>query len=156
MKTKHQKVALITGGNRGLGLQTAKELVRQDIHVILGARDPIKGASVAEGLRAEGYSVDSVQLDVADLSTHDSALAFIESRYGKLDILVNNAGVWKEAPPRQGVASDPTSTLPMEVLRETFETNFFGTVSLTQRLLPLVRKSVSGRIVNVSSIQGSL
>jgi NAD(P)-dependent dehydrogenase (short-subunit alcohol dehydrogenase family) len=158
MKTTQQQVALITGGNRGLGLQSARELGPQNILIIVGARDGKKGAAAAETLRTEGYSVDSVPLNVTDPRTHTEAFDFIESHYGRLDILINNAGVWKESATSSSFVSgtNPTSSLPMEILRETFETNFFGTVALTQRLLPLIRKSAAGRIVNVSSVMGSL
>ena len=157
MKTT-QRIALITGGNRGLGYQTALELAPKNTLVIIGARDAEKGAVAAEDLRAKGYAADSVVVDVADPSTHEAAFDWIKSRYGRLDILINNAGVWKESATSSSFGSrDATpSTLSMEVLRETFETNFFGTVALTQRLLPLIRKSPAGRIVNVSSIMGSL
>ena len=148
------KIALITGGNRGLGLQTARELGRQEITVVLGVRDPSKAQPAVKALRDEGINPEIIRLDVADASTYREAFEFFENRYGRLDILVNNAGVWLEDPPRRG--GNRTSTLPDEILRKTFETNFFGTVALTQQLLPLLRKSVAGRIVNVSSIQGSL
>ena len=154
MKTTKSSVALITGGNRGLGLQTARELGRQEITVVLGVRDLSKAQPAVKALRDEGINPEIIRLDVADASTYREAFEFFESRYGRLDILVNNAGVWLEDPPRRG--GNRTSTLPDEILRKTFETNFFGTVALTQQLLPLLRKSVAGRIVNVSSIQGSL
>jgi len=156
-KTKSTPVALITGGNRGLGLQTARELVQQGIHVILGCRDIEKGNAVALALRKQGHLVDAMRIDVADFSTHREAYDEIKKRFGQLDILVNNAGVWKESPTSSSFnGQTQTSTLPMNLLRETFETNFFGTVALTQTLLPLIRQSSAGRIVNVSSIMGSL
>ena len=156
-KTKSTPVALITGGNRGLGLQTARELVQQGIHVILGCRDIEKGNAVALALRKQGHLVDAMRIDVADFSTHREAYDEIKKSFGRLDILVNNAGVWKESPTSSSFnGQTQTSTLPMELLRETFETNFFGTVALTQTLLPLIRQSSAGRIVNVSSIMGSL
>ena len=148
------KIAFITGANRGLGLETARELGKTGIRVVIGSRDPKKGEAAAAKLRDEGINPEIIRLDVADASTYREAFEFFEGRYGRLDILVNNAGVWLEDPPRRG--GNRTSTLPEEILRKTFETNFFGTVALTQQLLPLLRKSVAGRIVNVSSIQGSL
>lgn len=158
MKTNTYKVALITGGNRGLGLQTARELGQLGIITILGVRDPKKGQAAAAELKNEGFRAEVVRLDVADLSTHVEAFDYIEKQYGKLDILINNAGVWKESATASSQKPDghTTSTLPMEILRETFETNFFGTIALTQRLLPLIHKAPAGRIVNVSSILGSL
>ena len=158
MKTTKSSVALVTGGNRGLGLQTARELGRQEITVVLGVRDPSKAQSAVKALQDEGINPEIIRLDVAGASTYREAFEFFEDRYGRLDILVNNAGVWLEDPPPKVAqpGGNRTSTLPDEILRKTFETNFFGTVALTQQLLPLLRKSVAGRIVNVSSIQGSL
>jgi len=158
MKGTQQKIALITGGNRGLGLQTALELGRLGIDTVLGVRDPEKGASAVHQLASEGFHAEVIRLDVADPTTHAEAYRDLESRYGKLDILINNAGVWKESTTSSSYmpAENHTSSLAIEILRETFETNFFGTVQLTQRLLPLIRKAPAGRIVNVSSIMGSL
>jgi NAD(P)-dependent dehydrogenase (short-subunit alcohol dehydrogenase family) len=158
MKTTNSSVALVTGGNRGLGLQTARELGRQEVVVVLGVRDLWKAQHAVKALRDEGINPETIRLDVADASTYREAFEFLENGYGHLDILVNNAGVWLEEPPAKVAqpGGNRTSTLPEEILRKTFETNFFGTIALTQQLLPLLRKSVGGRIVNVSSIQGSL
>ena len=149
------KIAFITGANRGLGLETARELGKTGIRVVIGSRDPKKGEAAAAKLRDEGIAAESLGFDVTkSQGDPQKAYDYFEKEYGRLDILVNNAGVWLEDPPRRG--ENRTSTLPEEILRKTFETNFFGTVALTQRLLPLLRKSVAGRIVTVSSIQGSL
>jgi NAD(P)-dependent dehydrogenase (short-subunit alcohol dehydrogenase family) len=148
MNVNTNQVALITGGNRGLGLQTARELGRQGILTVLGVRDPEKGKAAIALLAGEGCRAEAIQLDVTDASAHASAYNYLSDRHGKLDILVNNAGIREEV--------GPGSDSAMEILRETFETNFFGTVALTRTLLPLIRKAPAGRIVNLSSILGSL
>ncbi|MBV8275362.1 MAG: SDR family oxidoreductase [Verrucomicrobia bacterium] len=153
MKTHtNRRVALITGANRGIGLQTAKDLGHDGDILLLGVRDLPKGKAAAERLRQEDFEAEAVHLDVTDPGTYREVYDFIDRVFGRLDILVNNAGVCLEsfASPVQ------PSTLSLETLRQTFETNFFGTVALTQKLLPLIRRSQAGRIVNVSSIMGSL
>src|SRR2546421_674724 len=113
------KVAFITGSNRGIGLQTARELGQLGIEVILGVRDP-EDTSAVRTLRAEGITVEAIHYDTAKPETDRAAFAYLERRFGKLDILVNNAGVLQE--PLMG---KDASTLPEGTLRDTFETNFF-------------------------------
>jgi NAD(P)-dependent dehydrogenase (short-subunit alcohol dehydrogenase family) len=149
----NQRVALITGANRGIGLQTAKDLGPDGVFLLLGVRNLAEGQAVAESIRNDGFQVEPVRLNVTDPSMYEEVYDFIDRVFGRLDILVNNAGICLENP--NGSGSDP-STLSSEILRETFETNFFGTVALTQKLLPLIRRAQAGRIVNVSSIMGSL
>ncbi len=152
------RVAFITGANKGLGLETARGLGGMGIAVVIGSRDEAKGRAAAEGLRQEGIrDVESVRFDVTHPEDHQAVARHLEDRYGKLDILVNNAGVSLDkadfgAP--GGV--NTTSTVTQEILHQTFETNFFAVIALTQALLPLIRRSPAGRIVNLSSILGSL
>lgn len=151
------KVAFVTGANRGLGLETARELGKQGVIVVLGSRDPKKGEAAAAKLRDEGIEAESIGFDVIASKDHRNAYDYFAKRYGHLDILVNNAGVWKESDTSSPTSMPkPASAVSPEILHETFETNFFATVALTQKLLPLIRKAPAGRIVNVSSILGSL
>ena len=144
------KVALITGANKGLGLETARQLGALGITVLLGARDLAKGEVAADELKQVGVDARPVKLDVDDPEDYEIVADQIETEFGRLDVLVNNAGIFLDS--RTG---NETSTLPMEDLRKTFETNVFAVVGLTQALLPLLRKSEAGRIVNLSSILGS-
>jgi NAD(P)-dependent dehydrogenase (short-subunit alcohol dehydrogenase family) len=151
------KIAFITGANRGLGFETARELGKQGITVVLGSRDSKKGEAASENLRHEGIAAESLGFDVTKPQDHQKAYDYFAKEYGRLDILVNNAGVLKEGQVSEtGSGPNPVTGVSSEVLRETFETNFFGPVGLTQKLLPLIRKSQAGRIVNVSSILSSL
>jgi NAD(P)-dependent dehydrogenase (short-subunit alcohol dehydrogenase family) len=152
------KVAFITGANKGIGLETARGLGQLGITVIIGSRDEAKGRAAADKLKAEGIKdVESIRFDVTDPEDHRAIARHLEERHGKLDILVNNAGVMLDDADMEGQGGfNTTSTVTPEALRKTFETNFFDVVALTQALLPLLRKSPAGRIVNLSSILGSL
>jgi len=144
------KVALITGANKGLGLEMARQLGKAGVTVAMGARDPQKGEAAAESLRAEGVDARFLLLDVTNRRHHAAAARFLEENFGRLDILINNAAISLDS-----LGAGPPSTTTDEVLRQTFETNFFAPVALTRVLLPLLKKSEAARIVNMSSILGS-
>lgn len=148
-----KKVALITGANKGLGLETSHRLAQQGIRVIIGARDEVKGKAAVQTLKDEGLDAEAIQLDVAKSDHIIKVRSYIEDTYGRLDILVNNAGIISKEEP---LFANSAETVSVKAFRETFDVNFFGLVELTQSLLPLIRKSDAGRIVNVSSILGSL
>ena len=143
-----KKIALITGANKGLGLEMGRQLGQAGVTVVLTARDPQKGEAAAGKLRGEGLDVRFLKLDVTRGEDRAAAASFLEAEFGRLDILINNAGISGDGP---GVVSATTAG----VIHQTFETNFFAPVALTQTLLPLIRKSAAGRIVNMSSILGS-
>jgi NAD(P)-dependent dehydrogenase (short-subunit alcohol dehydrogenase family) len=145
-----KKVALITGANRGLGLETARQLGKLGITVLVGARDLAKAEAAVKELKKDDVDARAVKLDVNNAADYDAVKKLIEKDYGRLDILVNNAGILLDS--RKG---NQTSALPAEKLKSTFATNFFAVVELTQALLPLMKKSLGGRIVNLSSILGS-
>ena len=148
-----KKVAFITGGNRGIGFETARQLAQTGVEVVIGARNPEQGKAAAEKLQAEGLNVEAIRFDITKSADYKEAYDYFHKKYGKLDILINNAGVWKEGAPG---SPNNASTVTQATLHETFDTNFFGTIELTQTLLPLIRKSPEGRIVNLSSILASL
>jgi NAD(P)-dependent dehydrogenase (short-subunit alcohol dehydrogenase family) len=145
-----KKVALITGANKGLGFEMARQLGNAGVKVLLAARDPQKGEAAAAKLRGEGLDVQFLKLDVTDKRDHAAAAAFLEENAGRLDILINNAGISAEA-----MGGGKVSTTTEDTIRRTFDTNFFAPVALTQALLPLLKKSDAARIVNMSSILGS-
>lgn len=145
-----KKIALITGANKGIGLETARQLGQQGITVLVGARDEAKGNRAAEELRKAGLDAHGIVIDVNSVDSIQKAAARIERDYGRLDILVNNAGVMIDDQTKK------PSEQSLDVWRKTFETNLFGLVATTQALLPLLRKSAGGRIVNLSSILGSI
>jgi NAD(P)-dependent dehydrogenase (short-subunit alcohol dehydrogenase family) len=147
----NEKVALITGGNRGVGLETAAELGALGYTVVLAVRDVTKGEAARAALTAKGYKAAVVAYDAARPETDATVREFLERTYGKLDALVNNAGLLRESIVGQSILKNPAGTL-----EETFAVNLFAVVRLTLALLPLLEKSEASRIVNVSSILGSL
>jgi NAD(P)-dependent dehydrogenase (short-subunit alcohol dehydrogenase family) len=151
MSDATKKIALITGANKGIGLETARQLGALGITVLVGARDLKKGEAAAAQLKREGIDARALKLDVVDDTDRKAAAKFIEKEFGRLDILVNNAGIASE-----DMSANSTLTTTEETLRTIFDTNFFAVVALTNALLPLLRKSAAGRVVNLSSILGSL
>ncbi|PQV65303.1 NAD(P)-dependent dehydrogenase, short-chain alcohol dehydrogenase family [Abditibacterium utsteinense] len=147
-----KKIALITGANRGLGLEAARQLAAQNFTVILGSRDLAKGEEAAARLRETGADAHAVQLEVTDEASVKAAARDIEAKFGHLDALINNAGVYSE----YANTHFSPSQLSSEELRQTYETNFFGALSVLQTFLPLLQKSEAPRVVNVSSSLGSL
>ncbi|MGV9953784.1 SDR family oxidoreductase [Streptomyces cellulosae] len=139
--------ALVTGANKGIGREVAAQLASLGANVLLASRDPDRGAAAAADL---GPRVHPVTLDVTDRASVLSAARWIDERFGRLDVLVNNAGI----------SGDPAAQSPgsaeLPLVREVFETNVFGVISVTTTMLPLLARSPAARIVNVSSGLGSL
>jgi NAD(P)-dependent dehydrogenase (short-subunit alcohol dehydrogenase family) len=144
-----EKIALITGANKGIGFEIARQLGEQGAVVLLGARDEVRGKQAAGSLTARGLSAAPLRIDVTDSASIASAAREIGQQYGRLDILVNNAGI---AGSFRGAPSEVTT----DQLREVYNTNVFGVVAVTNAMLPLLRRSAAGRIVNMSSDVGSL
>ena len=150
MSNDNNKIALVTGATRGIGLETVRQLASAGVHVLLAGRDANKAAAVAQQLSGQGLPVESIALDVTNATSIIAAAAEVAEKFGRLDILVNNAGVFID-----DFAKAP-SEQSLETWRSTFDTNLFGAVETTQAFLPLLRKSQAGRVVNVSSGLGSL
>jgi NAD(P)-dependent dehydrogenase (short-subunit alcohol dehydrogenase family) len=146
--TSSKKVALITGANRGLGLETARQLGQKGVTVVVGARSLKTSEETASKLKAEGIDAYPVQLDVTKAQDRTTAARFISDNFGKLDILINNAGIGSLVPKTIETTEDE--------LQSFFGTNLFSIVAITREMLPLLKKSEGGRIVNLSSILGSL
>jgi NAD(P)-dependent dehydrogenase (short-subunit alcohol dehydrogenase family) len=149
MQDSTKKIALVTGANKGIGLGIAREFGRAGMAVLLGARDARLGEEAAAKLRGENFDARFVQIDLVNPKTIEAAAASIESEFQKLDILVNNAAI-NEA------ADGPPSAADLGAVRRVMETNFLGTLAVTQAMLPLLRKAKAARIVNLSSGLGSL
>ncbi len=142
-------IALVTGANRGIGLEVTRRLAGKGFTAVLGSRDPAKGAAAADALAADGLEVHARALDVADPATVAALAGDLERDFGGLDVLVNNAAIhydtWQHA-----------ADADLALVTEALETNLLGAWRTAQACLPLLRRSAHGRIVNVSSESGSL
>ncbi|MET0389655.1 MAG: SDR family oxidoreductase [Polyangiales bacterium] len=143
-----KQVALVTGANKGIGFETARQLAQRGFIVWLGSRDETRGVAAVKALANDG-DVRFVRLDVTDLESVRAAADRIGKETGALDVLINNAGV---------LVDDDSlpSTVPLDALARTFDVNFYGLIRVTQAFLPLVQRAKAGRIVNVSSTMGSV
>jgi len=152
-----QKVALVTGANKGIGRGAAEQLAALGMTVLIGARDPQRGEEAAAALREAGGDVHAITLDVTDPATVHEAVRQIDERFGQLDVLINNAGITGsgQVSPQDAVDQVP-STVDVDMVRSVFETNVFGVITVTNAMLPLLRRSPAPRIVNVSSHAGSV
>ena len=144
-----KQTALVTGANKGIGLETARQLAQQGFTVWLGCRDEGRGEAAAKELATAG-DVRFVSLDVTDSDSVRTAAAHLRDETGALDVLVNNAGI------ALGDADGLPSAVALDTIRDTLEVNFYGALRVTQNFLPLLRRAPAARIVNVSSTMGSL
>lgn len=147
-----EKVAFISGANRGIGYETSKKLGETGVKVILGSRDQHKGKEAAKELVSIGIDAESIQYDAFDPEAPNKVFEYIRKKYDVLDILINNAGVLLTG----NLFVTNSSSVSDKDIKDTFQTNLFSVISLTQKLLPLMKKSKAGRIVNVSTILSSL
>ena len=146
MTTK--KIVLITGANKGIGLATATTLAQDGHTVLLGARDPERGETATTTLTDQDLDARFVHLDVTDPATITATAKLIEADYGRLDVLVNNAAITRDQ-------LRPPGEMPVTDIREVYDTNVFGVIAVTNAMLPLLHKSASGYIGNVSSGLGT-
>lgn len=144
--TNTKRIVLVTGANKGIGKEIARQLGALGMTVLLGVRDSGRGEEAVVELKAGGADAEAIRIDVTDEASITEAASQIEAKFGRLDVLVNNAGI----------ALETTNVLDMDVLRRTYDTNVFGVYAVTKAMLPLLRKSEAGRIVNMSSGLGSL
>lgn len=151
-KPKEQRVALVTGGNRGLGLEICRQLAASGLAVILGSRNAKAGAAAARELaRRDGLKVTPLALDVRRPRSIEAARQFVVARFGRLDVLVNNAAVFLDPSPVDEGGDNSIFRATPERMLETFETNALGPMRLCQAFIPLMLERGYGRVVNVSS-----
>jgi NAD(P)-dependent dehydrogenase (short-subunit alcohol dehydrogenase family) len=153
----HHPVALVTGANKGIGLQIAKDLAARGFTVLVGSRNLEHGETAAKSVGADARALG---LDVTDQASIAAAAARIRTEFGRLDVLVNSAGISHAGKPGRSLQEVAKSGLltvvSLDEVRAVFETNVFGVIAVTQAMLPLLREAPAARIVKVSSTSGSL
>lgn len=155
--TANRKIALITGANKGIGRGAAEQLAELGMTVLIGARDPQRGEEAAAALRAAGGDAHAVTLDVTAPTTVQDVAKQVDERFGHLDVLINNAGITGSGQVSPEDAYDQVpSTVDLDMVRAVFETNVFGVITVTNAMLPLLRRSSAPRVVNVSTHAASL
>jgi NAD(P)-dependent dehydrogenase (short-subunit alcohol dehydrogenase family) len=147
----NSKIALVTGANKGIGFEIARQLGEQKLTVVIAARDVKKATAAANQLKSSGIDAHSVTLDVTDPASVTAAVKWLDGKFGKLDVLINNAGISSEF-----ATGTKPSELSLETFKSTYETNVFGIFTVLKSFLPLLRKSDSARVINQSSTLGSL
>jgi NAD(P)-dependent dehydrogenase (short-subunit alcohol dehydrogenase family) len=147
--SENGRVALVSGGNRGIGRDVVRQLGERGITVVLGSRDLKRGEKVAAELEAQGLQIVAKQLDVRDEASVERVARELAEEFGRLDILVNNAGI---TDPWRGTAEDAD----FDAVKGVLETNLFGAWRLAKAVIPLMRRNGYGRIVNLSSGMGQL
>ncbi|HEY9821691.1 MAG TPA: SDR family oxidoreductase [Candidatus Sericytochromatia bacterium] len=145
-----EKIALVTGANKGIGLEIVRQLAKAGFRVFLTARDRQRGEEASKTLQQDGLSVEFLQLDVADETSIDKLAKELPSQIDHLDVLVNNAGIYLDASNASVLEVEPTLIL------QTLQTNTLGPLRLTQKLVPLLAQSNAGKVINVSSGGGQL
>jgi len=157
MPRSKNRVALVTGANKGIGLQIAKDLAAHGFTVLIGSRNLRRGETAAKSVGADAYAIE---LDVTNQTSIAAAAKRIQKEFGRLDVLVNNAGISHPGPPGRSLEeiakSGRLSVVSLDEARAVFETNVFGVIAVTQAMLPLLREAPAARIVNVASSSGSL
>lgn len=149
VRAADERIAVVTGGNRGIGLEICRQLADKGVRVVLTARDRGRGEKAAGDLKRQGLDVDFHLLDVTDSATTRDLADYLDRTFGRVDVLVNNAGIF--------IDDDYGSAdVPEQIVRKTFETDFFGPLLVSQALIPLLRKSTDARIINLSSGLGQL
>lgn len=149
MDRSDKRIAIVTGANRGIGMEACRQLSQQGIITILTSRDEGKGKAAADSLRQDGGDLITHQLDITDLESINRLASFVSVEFGRCDILVNNAGVFLDR-------GQSIFEVPFEILEETLEINCYGALNMCRAFLPLMKKQKYGRIINVSSGMGMI